>query len=32
MENVDGRNHVWAFVIIGFLSLLTIASYSVSEH
>jgi len=32
MENVDGRNHIWAFVIIGFLSLLTIATYSVSEY
>ena len=32
MENVDGRNHIWAFAIIGFLSLLTIATYSVSEY
>jgi uncharacterized membrane protein YedE/YeeE len=32
MENGDGRNHLWAFAIVGFLSLLTIATYSVSEY
>ena len=32
MENVAGRNRLWAFVILGFLSLLTIVSYSFSEY
>ena len=32
MQNVERRNHIWAFAIVGFLSLLTIVSYSLSEY
>lgn len=32
MGSAANRNHVWAFVIIGFLTLLTIATYSMHEY
>ena len=32
MESVPKRNQVWAFVIIGFLTLLTMATYSMHEY
>jgi uncharacterized membrane protein YedE/YeeE len=32
MGSVGNRNHVWVVVIIGFLSLLTMATYSINEY
>ncbi len=32
MENIERKNLVWVFVIIGFLSLLSIVTYSVHEY
>jgi len=32
MESVEKRNQLWAFVIIGFLTLLTLVTYSIHEY
>ena len=32
MENIERKNLVWVFVIIGFLSLLSITTYQMHEY